>query len=852
MTPHLFVDPHATVHTCVALALILYLAIQLLLGLTQGLRRLLVACPAIWAFGGNPLPGVSALSPVTLLGGILFGVLVAHTFRPAKRAQTRSQMLTVGAFCLAALPSIVMDGDFRSGATTYLRVVTPVLFMVVVARSIHTFRDIFAYLEAMARSTLVLLAVIVVARLEGQYTTNFGEIERLGLLHIPTQQIGYYTIALSAVFLTLYAVKRNGWYLAALPLLSGIAYLTFLRTAWLGVAMLLVGATIILSRYRALRVAVVVTVACAALFSGEILQAVTRYRATWASVDDADATLSGRIKIDSVMLRTYLSARPVNQVLGLGGGSSLRYTAESEIGTPMCTHDDYLAMTVELGAAPFVLYMALVFSVFRRLPALAKANAMVTRGIGKIGIPFAATYLVTGAVAAWYANVFGGLYVFGLFGIIISCPGPAEFARSPRCNGSSTAHVGLVARRMSPQRRGVTLIENCDFDSHPPGGQLAWMRIAAKCLGQADFALVGVRTDDGPVGEWTTRNIDGTERPFFAVGRRRSRGGKPLVPERLRFFFELRLHKRAILSGCCDSVFLAAPEALLAVRDWEWRQICYTFSGVENPLRRPRYRWAKALGPAFDYCQLTAAAEADVLIAHADLASIRDVCKRSNGRLSPDAIIQIPTAFDPMVFCPQPSSGSRRALGLAPKAPTFVCCGRLSYHKGWDRVLTGFQEVLTSRPDAVLVFVGDGEDEARLRAEIALRRMERAVVLAGRQNEVTVAAYLNAADVVVFGSRREGWCTALVEAAACGKRVVSTDVGGACSLIVPGVTGFLADASTAEDLGEKMALALDLPEPPALSQATVAVAQSSRAAVNRKLRQACNWPAPCEADAPNQ
>ncbi len=53
-------------------------------------------------------------------------------------------------------------------------------------------------------------------------------------------------------------------------------------------------------------------------------------------------------------------------------------------------------------------------------------------------------------------------------------------------------------------------------------------------------------------------------------------------------------------------------------------------------------------------------------------------------------------------------------------------------------------------------------------------------------------------DVAVLTSRNEGTPVALIEAAATGRAVVATDVGGVRSVVQDGVTGLLAPAGDAE------------------------------------------------------
>ncbi|MGW2688790.1 glycosyltransferase family 4 protein [Streptomyces sp. NPDC001414] len=132
-----------------------------------------------------------------------------------------------------------------------------------------------------------------------------------------------------------------------------------------------------------------------------------------------------------------------------------------------------------------------------------------------------------------------------------------------------------------------------------------------------------------------------------------------------------------------------------------------------------------------------------------------------------------------------------------PGEPLVVCVGRLCPQKGQDVLLRAWPEVLRQVPGARLVLVGDGPDHE------ALRRLAPASVeFAGAVSDVR--PWYRAADLVVLPSRWEGMALAPLEAMACGRPVLVTDVDGAREslppghrgpcLVPPGQPGALADA----------------------------------------------------------
>ncbi|MFG1805237.1 glycosyltransferase [Streptomyces sp. NPDC049040] len=115
---------------------------------------------------------------------------------------------------------------------------------------------------------------------------------------------------------------------------------------------------------------------------------------------------------------------------------------------------------------------------------------------------------------------------------------------------------------------------------------------------------------------------------------------------------------------------------------------------------------------------------------------------------------------------------------VGPGTPLVVCVGRLCPQKGQDVLLRAWPAVAAALPEARLVLVGEGPDHRRL-----LLDAPPGVLLAGTARD-TVPWY-QAADVVVLPSRWEGMALAPLEAMACGRPVVTTDVSGARESLHP-------------------------------------------------------------------
>ncbi|MFJ6082781.1 glycosyltransferase [Streptomyces sp. NPDC092369] len=140
----------------------------------------------------------------------------------------------------------------------------------------------------------------------------------------------------------------------------------------------------------------------------------------------------------------------------------------------------------------------------------------------------------------------------------------------------------------------------------------------------------------------------------------------------------------------------------------------------------------------------------------------------------------VPNGIDPERFHPAAVDTVRAALlpDGDPAAPLVVCVGRLCRQKGQDVLLDAWEAVVRRVPAARLVLVGDGPDRAQLAA-----RAPESVVFAGAVADPV--PWYQAADLVVLPSRWEGMALAPLEAMACGRPVVVTDVDGARESLPP-------------------------------------------------------------------
>jgi glycosyltransferase involved in cell wall biosynthesis len=382
------------------------------------------------------------------------------------------------------------------------------------------------------------------------------------------------------------------------------------------------------------------------------------------------------------------------------------------------------------------------------------------------------------------------------------------------------------------------LLESCNFQDYPVGGQTTFAKNLMAVFGNR-AALVGISTDDTPIGRWVQKEFDGVSHWYLSMGRMRRSARKPLIPGRLTNYLRTRRYRERILSLGVRRAFIQAPEALLAVVKWGWESLCYRFPGVGNPLHIARYAYGRLLAGRFDRKLFQALQRVDVILASADEQAIIGLVERSRGSLSRERILQFPTRVDTDLFRPVPIWQARAELGIQTPGPVLVSTGRINRFKGWELLLQSFALLLRSHANARMFFVGDGEDRTNLEDAAARLGLAGLVVVTGFLPALQVAAYINAADLFVVGSYREGWSLAMLEALACGKAIVSTRVSGTSEMISQGQNGIVVGQRDPEAMAAAMEKGLRMPEAVAVS---LAIAQKY-AITNLRRDLLAAWPA---------
>lgn len=333
------------------------------------------------------------------------------------------------------------------------------------------------------------------------------------------------------------------------------------------------------------------------------------------------------------------------------------------------------------------------------------------------------------------------------------------------------------------------MVEGCDFDAHPAGGQLSFAKQVLEAFGD-EVAYCGVTTDpEAPIGRWMRCVIGGKEVDFFAFRRvAKPTSRRPLIPERLLSLIALVIHCARIKEKS-QCVLTQAPELLFVLSLFKWNRLFFLFPGLENPLLMSRFKWAKALAPFYEFLLFFSLKRVDVVLASADARAIQVFQQRLGEKGIDKEVRSFPTRVDCSFF--RFNESARLALSVDKDSSLFVVVGRINSVKGWPLVLSAFAEIKLADPSARLVFVGDGEDRAALLKMAEEFGLSSSVTVTGFVGPGVVRDWISAANVVLVASFKEGWSIAMLEALSCGAVLVSTDVSGATDMIRNDMNGYV-------------------------------------------------------------
>jgi glycosyltransferase involved in cell wall biosynthesis len=147
---------------------------------------------------------------------------------------------------------------------------------------------------------------------------------------------------------------------------------------------------------------------------------------------------------------------------------------------------------------------------------------------------------------------------------------------------------------------------------------------------------------------------------------------------------------------------------------------------------------------------------------------------------------------------------AKKRVGLSPDDLVVGKVARMFHQKGHDHFMKAAREIAAREPRAKFLLVGDGILRPELEREAKELGLRDRFVFAGLVGPDAVPALMQAMDVVVHTSIREGLARVIPQGSAVGKPVVGFALDGTPEAIEDGISGFLAKPYDAHDVAEKV------------------------------------------------
>ena len=162
---------------------------------------------------------------------------------------------------------------------------------------------------------------------------------------------------------------------------------------------------------------------------------------------------------------------------------------------------------------------------------------------------------------------------------------------------------------------------------------------------------------------------------------------------------------------------------------------------------------------------------------------------------APEKIAIVPNGVDIQRFVPPPNDSRGQPTD---QARIILFTGFLIQRKGVRYLLDALALLPPDLPPYRLAIVGEGPEEATLRAQVAALGLGSRVEFIGYQPQAVVSEWMRRAHFFVLPSLEEGQGVVLLEALASGTPVVASDVDGIRDVVVPEVGTRVHAADPAE------------------------------------------------------
>ncbi|MEM3504805.1 MAG: glycosyltransferase family 4 protein [Archaeoglobaceae archaeon] len=172
-------------------------------------------------------------------------------------------------------------------------------------------------------------------------------------------------------------------------------------------------------------------------------------------------------------------------------------------------------------------------------------------------------------------------------------------------------------------------------------------------------------------------------------------------------------------------------------------------------------------------------------------------------------VLVVPNGFDSSKLPFIEKSLAKQKLGITNDNKIIFNLANLLEKKGHKYLIEAMKIVSNKRKDVICYIGGEGPLKKKLEDQIKKLNLQEHVKLLGFIPDEELYLWMNAADIFVLPSLSEGNPTVMFEALGVGLPFVGTAVGGVPEIITSEDYGLLCKPGDAEDLAEKILIALE-------------------------------------------
>jgi len=300
----------------------------------------------------------------------------------------------------------------------------------------------------------------------------------------------------------------------------------------------------------------------------------------------------------------------------------------------------------------------------------------------------------------------------------------------------------------------ITIVTDVDPHTQMVGGIFNYVRNISSQLKKHDFKI-------GLIGRIRS-NSNKQIIHYDSFTGLKAKSNYTLLAKLLRFYFR---------SNNSDIIFAQRPDFLVPFLFKKGKKVII-YHG--NPSRELFHKKGYFTGKIFTFLEKIATKKCDKIIVVSN--ETKEYLQEKYAVGSKTAVI--PVGVDIDKFKSKDKIKLRKKYGFSPKDKIVLYIGRFSAEKQIDFIV---EEL--SKLNIKLVLVGKGD----------VIKPKKNVIVMDPMPHSELPDMINCADCLVLFSKYEGMPTVVLESLACGKPVVSSDVGDVKNVIVNDKTGYIAN-----------------------------------------------------------